>query len=176
MAHVTFKKSRLIAPTNETPVSDKNLTELVYRSVTPEAMRPTDVRDLLHHAREKNARLGVTGLLCYDGREFLQIIEGQSGIILDLFHQIQNDARHVSVEILHDGDIDMRAFSDWKMAYESIPMNMLPTLGRSIAKASLAAAMKGETKMPVSAGQRIFDLFMDEIYGGEKSAALPVPA
>ena len=147
------------------------LTELVYSSDTPEAMDAEAVQALLDHAREKNARMQVTGLLCYDGRSFLQIIEGESAVILDLFHAIQNDARHTNIQILHDGEIDKRAFDDWKMAYEPVPNGMLPSLGRSIAKASLSAAMKGETQLGTSAGQRIFSLFMDELYGGDKDTS-----
>lgn len=146
-------------------MTDISLTELVYSSETPSPMDPQDVEALLHHARAKNSREHVTGLLCYDGRKFLQIIEGESSIILDLFHAIQNDDRHTNIQILHDGEIDQRAFTDWKMAYEPIPSGMLPALGRSIAKASLSSALAGEDKMPISAGQRIFDLFMSELYG-----------
>ena len=130
-------------------------------------MSPDAVQALLEHAREKNTRMHVTGLLCYDGQRFLQIIEGESDVILDLFHQIQNDPRHTNIHILHDGEVDKRAFDDWKMAYEPVPSGMLPTLGRSIARASLTAAMQGETKLGTSAGQRVFDLFMDEMYGSD---------
>ena len=153
------------------------LTELVYSSDTPEPMTPEAVKALLEHAREKNTRMQVTGLLCYDGRRFLQIIEGESDVILDLFHEIQNDPRHTNVHILHDGEVERRAFSDWKMAYEPVPSGMLPSLGRSIARASLDAALRGETDLGTSAGQRIFSLFMDELYGGdEEPPRRPVPA
>ncbi len=152
------------------------LTELVYSSDTPDAMDADAVQALLDHAREKNTRMQVTGLLCYDGRSFLQIIEGESDVILDLFHAIQNDPRHTNIQILHDGEIEARAFNDWKMAYEPVPNGMLPSLGRSIAQASLSAAMKGETQLGTSAGQRIFSLFMDELYGGEDKASERQPA
>ena len=134
-------------------------------------MSAEEVGALLEHAREKNTRMGVTGLLCYDGRGFLQIIEGESDVILDLFHAIQNDPRHTDIHILHDGEIEARAFSDWKMAYEPTPDGMLPSLGRSIARASLKAAMKGESDLSHTAGQRIFALFMDEMYGEDRAAA-----
>lgn len=157
-------------------VSDTHLTELVYGSETPEPMAPEAVQALLNHAREKNARIHVTGLLCYDGRKFLQIIEGESDTILDLFHAIQNDPRHEAVEILHDGEIEARAFSDWKMAYEPIPSGMLPSLGRSIARASLTSALIGESRPSMSAGQRIFHLFMGEMFGNDDGPNVREPA
>lgn len=155
---------------------DRDLIELVYSSRSIKQMEIDEVRALLTQAREKNRREGVTGLLCYDGQKFLQIIEGQSDVILDLFHAIQNDSRHEDVQILHDGDIKARAFSDWKMAYEPIPSGMLPALGRSIARASLAGALGEERAIsenlePMSAGQRIFDLVMDDIYSEHSEPA-----
>ena len=152
-------------------VSQSPLTELVYSSATPEPMTPDAVKALLDHARAKNLHMGVTGLLCYDGASFLQIIEGESDVILDLFHAIQNDPRHTDIHILHDGEVAARAFNDWKMAYEPFPSGMLPSLGRSIAKASLSAALAGSTELDVSAGQRIFALFMDDLYGGNGETA-----
>ena len=126
------------------------------------------VRDLLDHARTKNAEMGVTGLLCYDNRQFLQIIEGETHVIMDLFFAIQSDPRHTNLRILHEGDIDRRAFSDWKMAYEPMPSGLLPALTRSIHNQSLS--MDSADGSP-SAGRRIFTLFMDEMNGGEPDQA-----
>lgn len=137
------------------------LLELVYSSQTPATMDATSVRALLEQARDKNAALNVTGLLCYDHEQFLQIIEGETDVIMDLFHKIQEDPRHTDVRILHEGDIDSRAFSDWKMAYEPIPSGLLPTLTRAIHARSIGAAATND----ISAGRRIFTLFMDELYG-----------
>ncbi|WP_298914628.1 BLUF domain-containing protein [uncultured Algimonas sp.] len=139
------------------------LLEIVYSSETPVPMGSEEVRALLDHSRRNNAQAGVTGLLCYDRHQFLQIIEGETDVILDLFHTIQNDPRHTDLRILHEGDIKDRAFSDWKMAYEPVPSGLLPTLTRAIHRQPLALDGGGKT----SAGRRIFTLFMDEMYGGQ---------
>ncbi|MGB3456772.1 MAG: BLUF domain-containing protein [Litorimonas sp.] len=141
------------------------LLEIVYSSRTPEPLAPDAVRSLLDHARRKNAAWNVTGLLCYDRHQFLQIIEGETDVILDLFHAIQNDPRHTDLRILHEGDIERRAFNDWKMAYEPVPQGLLPTLTHAILRQPEAR------ESDISAGRRIFALFMDEIYGegGESS-------
>ena len=140
-----------------------NLIEIVYSSETPNPLSGDDVRALLDHARRKNTEWGVTGLLCYDHNRFLQIIEGEMDVIMDLFHAIQNDPRHTNIRILHEGDIDGRAFTDWKMAYEPVPSGLLPTLTRAIHKESLGMGLESE----YSAGRRIFALFMDDMYGGK---------
>lgn len=126
-------------------------------------MNPDAVRTLLDQARRNNTEIGVTGLLCYDHNQFLQIIEGETDVILDLFHSIQSDPRHTNIRILHEGDIEARAFSDWRMAYEPIPSGLLPTLTRAIYRQSLGLGVEGEDG--ISAGRRIFTLFMDEMYG-----------
>jgi len=143
--------------------SDSALIELIYASETPEPIDMEGVRALLDHSRKNNAALNVTGLLCYDHKQFLQIIEGEMDVILDLFHDIQADPRHTNVRILYEGDIEARAFSDWKMAYEPFPSGLLPTLTRAIHKKSLGT----DSESDMSAGRRIFTLFMDENYGGE---------
>jgi hypothetical protein len=148
------------------------LLELVYSSETPVPLAAEDVRSLLEHARHKNAKWNVTGLLCYDHKQFLQIIEGETDVIMDLFHAIQNDPRHTNVRILHEGDIDARAFDDWKMAYEPIPSGLLPTLTRAIHRSSLGT----ELDQDMSAGRRIFTLFMDEFYTDEPESKEPINA
>jgi hypothetical protein len=127
---------------------------------------------LLEHARQKNTALNVTGLLCYDHKQFLQIIEGETDVILDLFHKILNDPRHTNVRILHEGDIESRAFSDWKMAYEPVPSGLLPNLTRAIHSRSIGEA----TTEPMSAGRRIFTLFMDDLYGKTEAIREPEQA
>jgi hypothetical protein len=148
------------------------LLEIVYSSETPVPLSTAEVRTLLEHARHKNAQTNVTGLLCYDHKQFLQIIEGEIDVILDLFHAIQNDPRHTNVRILHEGDIDRRAFDDWKMAYEPVPTGMLPTLTRAIHRSSLGTELDDN----MSAGRRIFTLFMDEFYTEEPEAREPADA
>jgi hypothetical protein len=144
-------------------LTQEPLLEIVYSSETTAPMSPDEVRALLDHARRKNAENGVTGLLCYDNHQFLQIIEGETDVILDLFHAIQSDPRHTNMRILHEGDIEKRAFDDWKMAYEPVPSGMLPSLSHAIHRQSLDLS-------DASAGRRIFTLFMDDMYRGGREA------
>lgn len=144
--------------------SESMLLEIVYSSTTPTPLPEAEVKDLLEHSRRNNTDWGVSGLLCYDGVNFLQIIEGETDTIMDLFHTIQNDPRHDDIKILHEGDIENRAFSDWKMAYEPVPSGLLPTLTRAIHHQSIGLGEDRE----MSAGRRIFALFMDEMYGNDQ--------
>ena len=59
-------------------VKCKPMHELIYCSMATGEMLEADILGLLKVARDKNARLEVTGLLVYQKRtnEFLRILEG----------------------------------------------------------------------------------------------------
>jgi hypothetical protein len=151
---------------------EPTLLEIVYSSETPVPLSTDEVRSLLEHSRRNNTEWNVTGLLCYDHKQFLQIIEGEHDVIMDLFHAIQDDPRHTNIRILHEGDITGRAFHDWKMAYEPVPSGLLPTLTRAIHRSSLGTELDED----MSAGRRIFTLFMDEFYSDETIELEPANA
>ena len=60
--------------------------ELLYCSMATREMKEADILSILEKAREKNSRLGVTGLLVHQKRtnEFLQILEGEKEVVLSL--------------------------------------------------------------------------------------------
>jgi len=99
--------------------------ELLYTSVSPIGMSESNLNDILEKARLKNKRLGITGMMLYHNREIMQILEGEKSIVQEMFQTIFEDARHTSVEVLYQGEIENRAFSDWSMAFKSIDKNMI---------------------------------------------------
>lgn len=94
--------------------------ELLYMSLSPEGLSEPELKDLLECSRIKNHNIGVTGMLVYCGREFMQILEGEKDIVKNLFQTISEDSRHRSVEIFYEGAIENRAFTDWSMAFKVI--------------------------------------------------------
>lgn len=94
--------------------------ELVYISVSPEGFSESELKDLLEHSRTNNHNIGVTGMLVYCGREFMQILEGEEGIVKNLFQTISEDSRHRGIEIFYEGAIENRAFTDWSMAFKAV--------------------------------------------------------
>jgi hypothetical protein len=93
------------------------LHELLYVSVETCPLTKQDVTTLLAQSREKNAKLGVTGILVAYKKHFLQVLEGERDTIFDLFHTIRKDERHMSVISFWDGPIEKRGFQDWRMAF-----------------------------------------------------------
>jgi hypothetical protein len=72
---------------------------------------------LLEHSREKNAELGITGILVCYKKHFLQVLEGERDTIFDLFKTIRQDERHTSVITFWDNPISKRDFQEWTMAF-----------------------------------------------------------
>lgn len=91
------------------------LVRLIYasRTANPQVGQPAD--DILTQARRNNATLGITGVLCYDGRIFLQALEGGRAAVNALYRIIQQDLRHTDVVLLHYEEITERIFGGWTM-------------------------------------------------------------
>lgn len=93
----------------------ESLRHVLYCS---QATRPLDehhLTELLEQARAYNQRAGVTGLLCYEGGHFVQLIEGPPAVLGTLFARIERDPRHQHVRVLSAGQGPLRQFTDWRL-------------------------------------------------------------
>jgi len=59
----------------------------------------------------------VTGLLLYNGRNFLQLLEGNVEDLSWVLHRIEADPRHNGVSIIEDIAVEERACPDWLMRH-----------------------------------------------------------
>ena len=96
------------------------LHQLLYVSVETKPYTKEELIALLEQSREKNATLGVTGILIYFKKHFFQVLEGEREIVFDLFRTIKHDNRHMSVIMMHDQPITERRFKDWTMAFVNL--------------------------------------------------------
>lgn len=94
-----------------------DLHELVYVSLATREMSIDDLTALLEESRENNARLGITGLLVYHRREFMQVLEGSRAEIFALYETICGDERNRQNHLMWDGPVTQRSFADWSMAF-----------------------------------------------------------
>lgn len=67
------------------------------------------------HAVERNSREDLSGLLLFDGKRFLQVLEGPESAVAAAFARIQADPRHIAVVVLRDRQVDHRSFGGWAM-------------------------------------------------------------
>jgi hypothetical protein len=91
------------------------LVRLLYASRAPKDIDSAAVESILNESRNHNPAAGVTGILCYSGRIFIQVLEGNRGEVSRLYNKIVKDPRHSEIEILLFEDITERRFSNWTM-------------------------------------------------------------
>ena len=93
------------------------LTRLMYASETAEALNPASLQALLDQARAANERRNITGMLAFDSRWFLQVLEGDRQVVNEVFSRIAADPRHRRVELLEVAATEERHFARWSMAF-----------------------------------------------------------
>ncbi len=91
------------------------LVRLLYASRTPKDIDTPVLESILAQSRAHNPGAGVTGILCYSGKIFVQVLEGNRREVSKLYSRIAADPRHADVEILLFEDITERRFSNWTM-------------------------------------------------------------
>ena len=93
------------------------MRRIVYASRALHDFSEEELLDLLSHARATNQRLGITGMLVYASRSFLQALEGEDALVEQVWHRIRLDERHCDVRVLRDGPSDSRSFGEWAMGF-----------------------------------------------------------
>lgn len=93
---------------------------LIYSSYAAIEFDDDKLKELLIQSRDKNKRLGVTGMLFYFAGKFMQLIEGEEAVIKELGEVISKDTRHQYFWVLKEGPIEKRFFEDWSMGFKSI--------------------------------------------------------
>lgn len=91
---------------------------LVYVSQATHDFQEEELADLLAISRRNNAVIGITGLLMYESRFFMQALEGPRGSVEALLQKIKRDSRHTDVQIVCEDHIRHRYFGPWRMAFQ----------------------------------------------------------
>jgi hypothetical protein len=91
------------------------LVRLLYASYAAESLTCEAVNSILATSRTHNTLTGITGLLCYSDKLFIQVLEGGRHEVSTLYNRIARDPRHQQVELLHFEEITERRFADWTM-------------------------------------------------------------
>ena len=91
------------------------LVRLMYSSRAAETVRPETLNAILKQSTGNNPGVGVTGVLCFSGDIFLQVLEGGRSQVSKLYNRIAQDPRHADVVLLSYEEIEERSFSGWAM-------------------------------------------------------------
>ena len=91
------------------------LVRLMYASRANEIVRSEVLNAILKKSTQNNPAAGVTGVLCFSGNIFLQVLEGGRSQVSKLYNRIAQDPRHTDVVILSYEEIEERRFAGWAM-------------------------------------------------------------
>ena len=95
------------------------MLSIVYVSSSVGMLSKDELVELLVRSREKNERLGITGMLLYKDGNFIQILEGPEEPVRELYRTIEADPRHRGIIRLLELHTERR-FPDWSMGFRDL--------------------------------------------------------
>ena len=107
---------------------DSSPIHLAYVSNAVAFMSLNELTAMLEQARQNNAELGITGMLLYKDKSFLQVLEGNADAVHGLYSRIQQDERHEKVKTLFDEPVEARDFPEWTMGFQNLDGTDLSSL------------------------------------------------
>lgn len=93
------------------------IVRCVYASRAASAFTAPMIEDILEKSRVNNPAHGITGILCYSGDVFIQVLEGARDEVCELYNSIVRDQRHANVRIIVFEEIRERKFCNWTMGH-----------------------------------------------------------
>ena len=91
------------------------LVRLMYASRATDKINSEALNAILRKSTANNPATGVTGVLCFSGSIFLQVLEGGRSQVSALYNKISRDPRHHEVVLLSYEEIGERSFAGWAM-------------------------------------------------------------
>jgi len=89
-------------------------------SAASQLFSKSELLALLEETRETNTQLGITGMLLYEGGNFLQVLEGEQEAVMKLVATIKVDRRHKRFNVLLSETSERRLFPDWSIAFRDL--------------------------------------------------------
>jgi len=89
------------------------LVRLMYASRATDKINPEALNAILRKSMANNPSVGVTGVLCFSGNIFLQVLEGGRSQVSALYNKITRDPRHHDAVLLSYEEISERSFAGW---------------------------------------------------------------
>lgn len=95
---------------------------LMYVSSVRGEFGPAELETLTAQAARKNARREITGMLAFNGKSFMQLLEGEQSQLEALVEKISKDPRHRDLIIIRRREIEVRECPDWTMRSFVVPL------------------------------------------------------
>lgn len=124
------------------------LVRLMYASRAVPAVDQEELLAILRRSKTDNPADGITGVLCFSGGIFLQVLEGGRSAVNKLYNRIVADPRHTDIELLQYQEIGERRFAGWSMGQVNLARLNPSLLLKYSATATLDPyAVSGEVSM-----------------------------
>ena len=94
--------------------------QIVYVSTATREYGKDELERILAVSRRNNTADGVTGMLCYHGGTFFQVLEGERDKVEAVMKRVAADSRHYGVMVLLEQEVDRRDLPDWSMAFSEV--------------------------------------------------------
>lgn len=99
------------------------MRRIVYVS-TASGLSAAEIAHILESAQRNNAEREITGFLLYNGRNFLQLIEGPQAALMSLMSTLARDPRHSGMLTMVDEAISERSCPSWTMHHMRLSADM----------------------------------------------------
>lgn len=93
------------------------LTRLIYYSTVAKIDGISEINKILEKSKDNNAERSVTGMLFFNEKYFIQVLEGDRKKVTELMLKIAQDDRHSDIVLVDVSEIGERKFHGWEMVY-----------------------------------------------------------
>ena len=99
------------------------LSQLVYVSNRKPTCTAAEIDKILESCKKNNPPLDITGVLLYSDTKFIQLVEGESKVIMSLYDKIKTDDRHSNTMMISYNPIKEKSFPSWHMGSKKMSGN-----------------------------------------------------
>ena len=92
--------------------------QIVYYSEATKVFSEQEVIDLLTKANQYNSSRGITGCLVYANNKFIQLLEGEHDVVVELYEKIKKDPRHKNLLTVIEMSVSQKLFPNWGMGFK----------------------------------------------------------
>ena len=91
------------------------MLRLVYVSNARPGLDQSELDSIMHMSKLRNKLAGVTGVLLFNGLNFMQVLEGERALTINIYDRILKDARHYAVRTIVQEYIYKLTYPAWGM-------------------------------------------------------------
>ncbi len=103
--------------------------QIVYYSEATKLFSEQEIIELLTKSNQYNSSRGITGCLVYANNKFIQLLEGEHDVVVELYEKIKKDPRHKNLLTVIEMSVSQKLFPNWGMGFKFSEKATLDNLG-----------------------------------------------